>query len=100
MKKLITARVHVKQGLVDEFIQAAKALVTASRAEAGCIAYEYLHSPDNGHQFLFLERWKDQAAIDSHFASEHFVAFGATLGRIAASKPEIVIFDIKDEKAV
>lgn len=100
MKKLITARIHVKQGLVEEFIKAAKAVVKASRAEAGCIAYEFLRSPDNDHEFLFLERWKDQEAIASHFASEHFATFGAALEKTSSNKPDIVIFDIKGETSV
>jgi len=44
----------------------------ASRKEAGVIQFEVGRSREKPHVFALWEVYRDQAAIDAHFASEHF----------------------------
>lgn len=47
-------------------------LVTLTRQEERCIAYDlYVDQKDPGH-FVFVEEWPDRAALDAHCRSEHF----------------------------
>jgi quinol monooxygenase YgiN len=51
------------------------AVVAASRAEPGCLAYAYgcdLEDPGLIHVF---EQWRDQASLDAHFAAPHMAAW-------------------------
>ena len=72
MKKIIGARLQIKPDQLDAFIAAAQALIDASRAEAGCISYTMYQNPTDRTSFFFFEEWKDQAAVDFHFATPHF----------------------------
>lgn len=73
---VIHARVFVKPGNVTDFVAAAQSMVDSSNMEPGCISYQlYQHAYDST-QFIFVEEWKDQAAIDAHFAMPYFIAWG------------------------
>ena len=52
-------------------------LVSAIRAEAGNLRYEYFFPMDDAETVLLIDQWRDQAAIDAHHASP-------MMGRIAA----------------
>jgi quinol monooxygenase YgiN len=99
-KKIIIAKIRVKKGSEGEFVGAAKEVVAATRREKGSVSYEFLGSPGDGQLFVFVEFWKDQAAIETHFASAHFKAFGEVLGKLSEGKPEITIYDIAAQKSV
>ncbi|MCX7008651.1 MAG: putative quinol monooxygenase [Kiritimatiellaeota bacterium] len=99
-KKLIGARLQVKAEKVDEFIAAAKPCIAASRAEPGCISYTLLQDPSDKTAFLFFEEWKNQQAIDEHFGTPHFKAFGAQLKDFLNGKPVITVYDCSGEKKV
>ena len=99
-KKIIGARLQVKAEKADEFIAAAKACIAASRAEPGCLSYTLLQDPYDKTSFCFFEEWKSQKAIDEHFATPHFKAFGAQLKDFLAGAPAITVYDCSGEKKV
>ena len=92
-KKLIAAKISVKPDQVKAFIEATPAILAASRAEPGCVSYTMYQNPHEPASFFFFEQWKDQAAIDAHFATPHFKAFGEQIKNMVAAPPEIVIYD-------
>jgi len=81
-KKVIVARVKVKEGQEAAFIAVASVLVEATRKEPGCLFYTLYQSPMDSKSFIFYEEYKDQAAFDSHSNSDHFNTFAGTLGDI------------------
>ena len=48
----------------------------SSRAEEGCLKYEYYNSTTDDDELLLIEKWKDSEAIDVHKNSEHFKRLG------------------------
>ena len=98
MKKVISARVSIKPEKVDAFIAATKDLIEKSRAEEGCVSYSLYQDPQDKTKFLFFEEWKNQAAVDFHFATEHFKKFGETLNDCASAPAVITIYDCAAEK--
>jgi len=93
-QKLITAKVFLKTEKVADFIAAAKAMVDSSSAEAGCISYQLYQNPYDKGQFIFVEVWKDQAAIDAHFAMPYFTAWGPKTSDWMAKPAELKIYDV------
>ncbi len=99
-KKIIGAKLQVKAEKADEFVAAAKAVIAASRAEPGNISYTLLQDAYDKTTFFFFEEWKSQKAIDEHFATPHFKAFGAQLKDFLAGAPAITIYACPAEKKV
>jgi len=51
-------------------------LATASRRESGCLGFDVSRSNDDPRVFVLYEKWRDQAALDAHYATDHFIALG------------------------
>ena len=100
MKKIIHARVAVKIDSIETFKKAAQTMLAATRAEAGCISYELFADEGVAGQFLFVEQWKDQAAIDDHFAANHFKDFGQILAQVSSAPLRVAIFTVSEETTV
>jgi quinol monooxygenase YgiN len=98
IQKMITAKVYVKPGLEDDFIKAAQLIIDLTRKEGGCLEYTLYQDPVNKTNFLFFERYRDQAAIDAHFAASYFKEFGQKAGEMTSRATEIKIWEIFENK--
>lgn len=98
LQKMITARVYIKAGFEEKFIEAAKTIIEKSNQEEGCLGYMLFQNPYEKTNFIFVEKWKNQAAIDFHFATEHFKEFGTLIADWTAKPGEIKIIDVAGEK--
>jgi quinol monooxygenase YgiN len=84
---LITHLVHVitKPPEHERFVAAAKALRDASVKEDGNVEYSLWAPLDGGNEVVVVERWRDQAAVESHHKAEHMSTFRrAVKGAVAA----------------
>ena len=68
---IITATVLVEADHYSEAVAFAQRHVAASRLEEGCLSHQYFEDPEHERRLVFLEMWKDQAAIDHHFAQPY-----------------------------
>jgi quinol monooxygenase YgiN len=68
-------------------------MVENSNKEEGCLSYELFQSPYEKSVFIFVEFYKNQAAIDFHFATPYFTEFGNTIGEMTSKPAEIKIFN-------
>lgn len=93
-KKMITARVFVKPEKVTDFIEAARFIIDSSNMEAGCESYQLYQNPYDNSQFIFVEVWKDQMAIDNHFGMSYFKAFGPKTKDWLLKDTELKIYDV------
>jgi quinol monooxygenase YgiN len=96
--KMITAKVFIKAGKESDFISAAQVIIGNTRKEEGCIYYSLYQDPYERTNFIFVEKYKNQAAIDAHFAAPYFKEFGTKTADMTASPSEIKILDIAGEK--
>ncbi len=97
-QKMITARVFIKPGMETDFLAAAQVMVTNSNMEEGCQGYMLFQDPFEKTNFIFVERYKNQAAIDAHFGTAYFKEFGTKTADMTSRPMEIKIFDIAGEK--
>jgi len=97
-QKMITAKVFIKPGKEAEFITAAKMMIENSNKEEGCLGYMLYQDPYEKTNFIFVEKYKNQAAIDVHFATPYFREFGTITSDWTSKPMEINIIDIAGEK--
>jgi len=62
----VVAVAKVKPETRNDFAAAAEDLVRGTRREDGNVGYTMLEAKDDPNTFIFIENWKDQAAIDAH----------------------------------
>jgi quinol monooxygenase YgiN len=95
---MIVAKLTVKPDKVKAFAEAAKEIIEKSNKEAGCKSYQLYQDPYDNTKFVFVEEYKNQAAIDAHFASNYFKNFGPVSKDWLNEPTEIKIYDIAGVK--
>ncbi len=67
----------------DELVRVGQAVARASREEDGCISYRVYEDTEREHEFVFVEEWESEEALQRHFATPHVAEFmGSVLGAI------------------
>ncbi len=90
-KIVLFARLKVKQGTEDEAKRAALAIIDASRAEKGCINYDFHQAIDDSTVFLWHETWTSRQAIEAHGNSAHFKEFSAAVKNITDEPLQVTL---------
>jgi len=88
----IVAVMKVKAECVNTFKALAKELVEKSRAEEGNVSYSLNELIGDPTTLAFIEIWKDQAAIDTHNATEHFTGILPKLAELCESAEPVNLF--------
>jgi quinol monooxygenase YgiN len=66
------------------------AMVAPTRSEAGCRSYDLYEVPDGG-DLVLIERYDDQAALDHHRTTEHYLNYRAQLSPLLASPISVTV---------
>jgi len=72
---LLTAYVECGPENRDALRAAAAVLAASTREEAGCIEYNFYENTEEPGRFVFVELWRDNAALEAHFAAPHLADF-------------------------
>ena len=94
---MIVAKVSIKPEKIKDFTEAAKEIIQLSNQEAGCQFYQLYQDPYDNSKFVFVEQYDNQAAVDAHFATEHFKGFGPKIGDMVLEPAQIKIVSVAKE---
>ncbi|MGN6751964.1 MAG: putative quinol monooxygenase [Intrasporangium sp.] len=86
----ITAKFPVKPDHADEWPDLSRAFTEATRAEEGCLWFDWSRSLDDPTVYVLVEAFRDDAAGAAHVQSDHFRTATAELPRYLAGTPDIV----------
>jgi quinol monooxygenase YgiN len=90
---IITGDLLIKDGSMQQAMQACQKHVAHSRTELGCISHSVYQDPENVLRLFFYEQWKDQASIDAHFVLPSSLAFVAAVTTLVSAPPNLHIFN-------
>ncbi|MEO5493274.1 MAG: putative quinol monooxygenase [Sphingomonas sp.] len=93
---VIMGTVRIPDGALDVARPAMAAMLAASRAEQGCLAYNYAQDVLDPRVIHISERWRDRAALDAHFRTPHMTKWRAQFGAIGISDRDLTLF-VADE---
>lgn len=74
---IVAGEIEIDPAHREQAIAAAREMMEATRREAGCIGYVFSADLTDPGRFRIFEEWRDQAALDAHFAAPHMAAFQA-----------------------
>ena len=86
----VIATLKIKEGIGTEFEAVANQLVEKVNANEEGVIYYDLYKQD-ATTYVFLERYKDQAAQDAHGKTDYFRALGAQMGAFLTGAPDIKV---------
>ncbi len=76
---VVTGRVSIPPQRREEFLAVATEMCAASRGDDGCAGYRVYEDLEQPDRYVFIEEWRDDAALQSHFAQPHTAKFMAAL---------------------
>jgi quinol monooxygenase YgiN len=93
----ITAKFRVKPADADAWPQIAAEFTAATRAEPGCLWFDWSRSLDDPTEYVLVEAFADDQAGAAHVSSDHFRAAQRTLPPHLAETPKIVNFTVPQD---
>ena len=97
---LITGSVVVPSENRAAFIAAATHHVSLSRTEPGCISHGVHEDVMAPGTFVFVERWRDMAAVQEHFARDYSRETVAMIRKLSTSSTGVEIHDVASTRVV
>ena len=86
----ITARFPVKPEHADDWPEISRAFTEATRAEEGCLWFDWSRSLDDPNEYVLVEAFRDGEAGGVHVNSAHFKAARQELPPYLAATPRII----------
>lgn len=92
----IVVKWQVKPEYADEFVELTAEFTAATRAEAGCLWFDWSRSCEDPNEYVLVEAFRDDAAA-AHVGSDHFATAMKTFGRYLVERPRIVSVQVPGE---
>lgn len=86
----ITAKFRVLPEYADDWPAIAAEFTQATRAEPGCLWFDWARSVDDPNEYVLVEAFRDDEAGVAHVQSEHFGTAQRTLPPHLVETPRIV----------
>jgi quinol monooxygenase YgiN len=86
----ITARFRVLPEHADAWPELSRGFTEATRAEPGCLWFDWSRSLDDPNEYVLVEAFRDGDAGAAHVQSEHFANARKELPPYLAETPRIV----------
>ena len=93
----ITAKFHIKPEDADAWPEISRPFTEATRAEPGCLFFDWSRSLDDPTEYVLVEAFRDGDAGGAHVQSEHFTAARSSLPPHLVSTPKVVNFDVPQD---
>jgi quinol monooxygenase YgiN len=86
----IAAKFRVRPEFADQWPQISKDFTEATRAEPGCLWFDWSRSIENPDEYVLVEAFSDDTAGAAHVGSAHFKTAQQELPPYLAATPRIV----------
>ena len=75
-RTVLVVHLQIEEAQFDEFVALARAHGKRSmEIEKGCLSFEVLVCADQPHTVILVEAYRDDAALQEHWDSEHMAAY-------------------------
>lgn len=71
-----------------------------SREEDGCISYGFFQSIEDDTEYVAVEEWESQEALDAHFKQPHLGEFSAGLAKTVSAAPTVAFHEVTGTAAL
>jgi len=76
---------------------AMEAVLTATRAEDGCIVYSYAEDVLDPGFIRIFEIWRDMAALDVHNGAPHIAAWKEARAKFDVSERRVIAYEVASQ---
>jgi quinol monooxygenase YgiN len=94
MTIVVSGEIHIHSDDFDAALALVEPLVAATRAEPGCVAYDFWVDPRDRGRVRVFEEWESPEALAAHGASEHLATFNASLAVVRIESADLVRYEV------
>jgi quinol monooxygenase YgiN len=98
MNVLVAGTVRIPPENLDRFRPHMDAMLAASRAEDGCLAYAYAVDVQDPGLIRVFEAWRDQAALEAHFATAHLARWRAAWPELGVTDRRLTLYEVASQR--
>jgi quinol monooxygenase YgiN len=88
---VITGTFRTASDASADLEEAMRAMIAASRAEDGCIAYSYARDVIDPALIHVHEVWRDRPSLDAHWQSDHLRRWRTDFDRLGITDRDLVL---------
>jgi len=92
---VVVGRVITDPARREELLRVGQAVARASRDEEGCISYRLYEDTEAQNEFVFVEEWQSQAALQRHFGTPHIAQFMKAIPGTVVAPPDVKFHTIE-----
>ncbi len=82
-----------KEAQFDTALALSLAHVQRSRLEDGCLMFSVNIDAENSNRLVFVEEWRDMAALKTHFKVPECMTFASSIKELAESEAPLNIYE-------
>jgi quinol monooxygenase YgiN len=93
---LVIAHMFGLAGLRSELVRLFARVERATMAQDGCLGYLVTSGVVDRNHYVVIEEWRDQSALEAHYASPSFQRFQYELHGLLARPSEVTIHSVAE----
>ncbi|PBB43389.1 antibiotic biosynthesis monooxygenase [Mesorhizobium sp. WSM3866] len=97
---LIIGTIRLPPDRLEQARPAMGRMISASRAEAGCLAYSYAQDVLDPGLIHVSEAWRDRAALEAHFKSAHIAEWRASWAELGIGDRKLALYEADEGTAI
>ena len=95
---LINGWLKLATGEFDKVIDQARAMVTTTNTEAGCLHYSFSRDVADPDLIRIAERWESEEALAAHSASAHMAEFQKAMASVKVEGADLWLYSAEAVK--
>lgn len=88
----VVAHIKAKPEHAEQLKGLLSAQVAPTKAEDGCISYALMQNNNDPADFVFVEEWRDMAALKAHIKSPHLQQGREARAALLSGEPDIRLY--------
>jgi quinol monooxygenase YgiN len=92
---VVVGRVSSDADKREELIRVGQTVAAASVEEPGCVSYRLYEDVGTPNEFVFVEEWESQEALQAHFATPHVRDFMRAIQATLVGSPDVKFHTIE-----
>jgi quinol monooxygenase YgiN len=96
MRSIVVGDIYALLGRADELAELLRETQERARLEPGCVACAFAEVVGDPGHHVVLQEWRDQAALDAHYASPNFRRYQERVGDFLARPSEVCLHRVAE----
>ncbi len=85
----VIAEFAPKSARVEDFIELMTSMVRSSRAEPGCLRYDFFE--DGEGRFFMIEEYTDSSAVEAHRNTDAYIEYRTKVGEMLREQIRVTV---------